>query len=66
VKLRNLQARPEMVGINGRPYNEVRLEVKGNGSLASIEGKLARFLCPRCTTRQGGALGMQSKAPRGL
>jgi hypothetical protein len=55
-----------MVEINGRPYSEVRLEAKGNGSLASIEGKLARFLCSRCTTHQGGALGMHSKAPRGL
>jgi hypothetical protein len=39
-----------------RAWRWARPEAKGNGVLASIQGKSARFLWPRCTTRRGGTL----------
>jgi hypothetical protein len=47
-------------------HDELRPEVKRNGSPTSIEGELARFLQPGCTTRRGGALRLHDESSGGL
>jgi hypothetical protein len=55
-----------VVKIADKLDGEIRPETKRNGLPAPIEGELARFLQPGCTTRRDGALRLHVESSGGL